>query len=245
MAFKKIAICTDTHGDERDATAVRLFKQFCGDFKPEIRLHLGDWMNCEAFRSGADEWERRKGLKDDKREAFEFLEWYKPTLLLDGNHDVRLPLYVKHSPGPLADYVQEIRDEVDELLARLKCVHLPYDKRKGVAKIGKMKAVHGFFAGNNAAKQHAMAFGNCVFGHTHRFSTVSVPGAHSGGRAVARGVGCMCKLDLDYNYKMVDTLSQSQGWAYGVMDELGRYWLANAEIVCGKVAVYDEFKILG
>jgi predicted phosphodiesterase len=246
MKYTKIAICTDSHGDKRNARAVKLFKQFVDEeFKPEIRLHLGDWMNAEAFRNGADERERRVGLKQDKREAFEFLEWYKPTHLLDGNHDYRLPTYVKHSPGPLADYVSEILDQADSILAKFKTRHLPYHKRDGVLRLGKMKALHGFFAGMNAPQQHARAFGSCVFGHTHRFSAVSVPGAHSGDRAVARGIGCLCELDMDYNALHVDTLSQAQGWAYGVMDERGRYWLANAEIVEGKVAIYDEFKILG
>jgi hypothetical protein len=50
---------------------------------------------------------------------------------------------------------------------------------------------------------------------------------------------------MEYNSRHVDTLSQAQGWLYGVMDKRGRYWLTNAEIVDGKVAVYDKLKILG
>jgi predicted phosphodiesterase len=243
MSFTKIAICTDTHGDKRNAHAVKLFRQFCGDFKPGVRLHLGDYMNAEAFRSGADEYERRTGLKDDKRAAFEFLEWYRPTHLLDGNHDDRLPLYVRHSPGPLADYVGEILGQIGELCHKFKTVHLPYTKRGGVLRLGRLKALHGFFAGKTAAKQHADAFGSCVFGHTHRFASVSIP--HNDHRSVARGIGCLCDLDLEYNARHVDTLSQAQGWAYGVMDQRGRYWLANAEVVDGKVAIFDDFRILG
>lgn len=245
MEFQKIVVCSDTHGDKRDAHAIQLFKQFCRDFKPDFRLHLGDYVNAEAFRNGANEWERRASLKTDSKEALDFLEWYKPTHLLDGNHDDRLPLYAKHSPGPLADYVGEILAKVEQVCERNKTIHLPYDKRKGVLKIGKLKALHGFFSGVNAPQQTARAFGSCIFGHTHRFSAVSVPGAHSGGRAVARGIGCLCDLDMEYNARHVDTLAQAQGWAYGVMDKQGRYWLANAEIVAGKVAVFDEFRILG
>lgn len=245
MKFRKIAICTDTHGDKRNARAVSLFKTFVDEYKPELRLHLGDWLNAEAFRNGAAEHERRVSLKSDYTEAFRFFEWYKPTHLLDGNHDDRLPLYAKHSPGPLADYVTDILAQTDTLLGKFGTVHLPYDKRKGVLKIGQLKALHGFFAGVSAPQQHARAFGSSVFGHTHRFSAVSVPGAHSGGRSVARGIGCLCDLDMEYNSRHVDTLSQAQGWAYGVMDERGRYWLNNAEIIDGKVAVSDNFKILG
>lgn len=245
MEFKKIAICTDTHGDKRNAKAMSLFSQFVGDFKPDLRLHLGDYLNAEAFRSGADEHERRVGLKHDKQEAFDFFEWYRPTHVLDGNHDYRLPAYAKHSPGPLADYVTGILEERDRIFKGLGTVHLPYHKRDGVLKVGKLKALHGFFAGVNAPMQHVRAYGNCVFGHTHRFSEASAPGAHSGGRAVARGIGCLCDLDMEYNDRHVDTLSQAQGWGYGVMDSRGRYWLSNAEIVDGKVAVFDEFRILG
>jgi predicted phosphodiesterase len=245
MNYRKLVVCGDTHGDKRDAKAVRLFKAFCEDYKPEIRIHLGDFMNAEAFRNGANEWERRVGLKDDTKAALEFLEWYKPSHLLWGNHDDRLPLYVRHSPGPLADYVAEIIGQVDRLCEKIKCEQFPYDKRKGVARIGRLKCLHGFFCGSNAAKQTALAYGSCVFGHTHRFSSVSVPGAHSGGRAVARGIGSLCSLDMEYNSRHVDTLSQANGWSYGVMDKGGRYWLANAEIVNGSVMVSDNFKILG
>lgn len=243
--MKKIVICTDTHGDKRNVKAVKLFKEFCTGFQPHIRLHLGDYLNAEAFRNGAPEHERRVSLKDDVKAATEFLEWYRPTHLLDGNHDDRLPLYARYSQGPLADYVMEVLGRISDLCGKLNTERRPYDKRRGVLQIGKLRALHGFFAGVNAPQQHARAFGSCVFGHTHRFSAVSVPGAHSGGRAVARGIGCLCDLDFDYNSRQVDSLSQCQGWAYGVMDERGRYWLNNAEIVEGKVAVFDGFKILG
>ena len=242
--FQKIVICSDTHGDMRDARAVRLFHDFCKDFKPDLRLHLGDYLNAEAFRNGATEWERKTGLKNDKNEALAFLEQYRPTHLLDGNHDDRLPLYIKHSPGPLADYVAEIWQQIDDLCTKFKTERRPYDKRHGVLQIGKLRALHGFYAGVNAPQMHARAFGSCVFGHTHRFSAVSVPGAHSGGRAVARGVGSLCKLDMEYNSRQVDTLSQANGWLYGIMNKRGRYWLHNAEIVEGSVAVTDNFKIL-
>lgn len=245
MGMKKLVIVSDSHGDKIDLKAEKLLLSFVKDFKPEIRLHLGDYLNAEAFRNGADEHERRVGLKSDAGAALRFLEAYRPTAVLDGNHDDRLPLYARHSPGPLADYVGEKIEAIDSLLSSLHAVHLPYHKSRGILKLGKMKALHGFFAGPNAGKQHALAYGSCVFGHTHRFSSVSVPGAHSGGRAVARGVGALCSLDMEYNARHVDTLSQAQGWMYGVMDERGNYWLNNAEIINGKVAVFDNFKILG
>lgn len=245
MNFQRIMIVTDSHGDQINKRADKLCREFAEHYKPQIRVHLGDWMNCEAFRNGANEWERRVGLKHDRKAAFDFLEWYRPTHLLDGNHDDRLPLYVKHSPGPLADYVSEILEQVDSLCAKFRTQHIPYHKRKGVAKIGKLKALHGFYSGTTATKRMALAYGNCVFGHNHRFTTDSVPGVHSGGRCVARGIGCLCELEMDYNARQVDTLSQAQGWSYGVLDERGRYWLANAEIIEGKVMVFDSFKILG
>jgi hypothetical protein len=141
--------------------------------------------------------------------------------------------------------VATILEEVDAFCKKNRTVHLPYDKRKGILHLGKLKALHGFYSGINAPQMTARAFGSCVFGHSHRFSTTSVPGAHSGNRAVARGIGALCHLDMEYNSRQVDTLAQAQGWAYGVMDSRGRYWLANAEVVDGKVAVFDEFRILG
>jgi len=243
--FKKFVVCADSHGNEANKRACDLLFSFCKDFKPSIRIHLGDWMDAVALRNGASEVDKRKGLRADKDAAFHFMEQYRPTHLLDGNHDIRIVDQATIHEGPIADYCREILDQSADLLREFKTIRLPYDKRRGVLKVGKMKCLHGFFCGQNAPQMHARAYGSCLYGHAHRFSVVSVPGAHSGDRAVARGIGCLCNLDMDYNRSMVDTLSQAQGFAYGVMDQRGRYWVANAEVVEGRVAVFDEFRILG
>lgn len=240
--MKRIVVCTDSHGNKIDPKAHELFRKFVSEYKPQLRLHLGDWMDAEAFRNGASEHERRVGLKEDADAALDFMSWYKPTHVLDGNHDDRLPLYAKHSPGPLADYVVEILSRASDLYAKHGTLHLPYDKRKGVLQIGGLRALHGFFSGVSAPQQTARAFGDCIFGHLHRFTTVSVP--NMGKSAVARGIGALCRLDMEYNSRQVNALAQSQGWAYGVIDYQGRYWLANAEIFAGQVAVSDNFRIL-
>jgi hypothetical protein len=231
---------TDLHGDKQDQRAVRAFKKHADLIQPDLRIFGGDIWDFRAWRKGADDREKRERVRRDFDAGMEFLRWYEPTHITLGNHDVRLWDQVQND-GPLADYAEDLIAEFTVLMKKLGTVVLPYDKRRGILRIGRMKFAHGFFNGVNAARQMAQAFGSVMFGHGHAIDVASSP---SDDRRAARMVGCLCQLDFQYNRAHVATLRQSHGWGYGVLFDNGDFHASQAELIHGKVVVAEGFKVL-
>lgn len=243
MSYQRFVIATDLHGDMQDSGAVNALMRFIRDWKPRHRICLGDVWDFRALRTKASEEEKRESLKADFDAGLAWLEQFAPNHdLLLGNHDVRLWDRAALDNGPLADYCGELVSRVDGLLARSRVAVRPYHKRLGVLRLGHLKLLHGFYAGVTAARQHALAYGSCLFGHIHAIDEASVPGME---RRVARAIGALCLLDMDYNRGSVNTLRYANGWAYGVVDDSsGDYQVFQAESVNGKYVVADGVRAI-
>lgn len=226
----RFTICGDSHGDRADAGAVAAFREFVKMWKPTIRVHLGDLIDARAFRKKATDEETRDGIGADFDAAMEFLRWYRPTHFLRGNHDERLWDCVKGDDKRLAGLVGTLTSEIEEHLSDTKCAMLPYDKRRGVLKLGHLKVIHGYSAGVTAARLTAQVYGSVVMGHIHTIDHYSIPGIE---RRIGRAIGCLCQLDQDYNRAQLQTLRQAHGWAYGILLPGGEYQLWQAEQVGG------------
>jgi hypothetical protein len=239
VGLKRWIFASDVHGDMADPGALNALFAFCRDFKPQYRICGGDVWDFRALRGKASEEEKRESLKEDFVAGCRFLEAFAPTAFLRGNHDERLWDAARRSNGPLADYAGQLADDAESRLGG-RCEVRPYHKRKGVARLGHLKFLHGFYAGVTAARQHALAYGSCMFGHVHAVDVASVPGID---RRVARSVGCLCTLDFDYDSKSPGSLRHCQGWGYGVVDEkTGNYEAFVAEGIEGKFFVAGEIR---
>lgn len=226
---------SDFHGDKHDPVARKLFFSFVEEYRPRLRFFLGDIWDFRAWRVGATEEEKRERVYRDFKSGMDFLEAYRPTGITLGNHDARLWDQVeKH--GPMSDYCADLIAQFQKLVRKLKCRVKPYDKRKGVLQVGKLKMAHGFFDGENAAKQMAEAYGSILCGHGHAIDVVSTPGPEP---HVGRMIGCLCRLDFTYNRRNVSALRQKHGWAYGPMFDNGTYHAFQAERI-GETIVYAE-----
>lgn len=65
-------------------------------------------------------------------------------------------------------------------------------------------------------------------------------------RRVARAVGCLCALEMDYNSRQPNTLRQAHGWAYGVINrKTGAYHVWQAEEIEGKWLLPTDLKAIG
>jgi hypothetical protein len=243
LAWQRFIVASDLHGDMQDSAAVNALSRFTREWKPKHRICLGDVWDFRALRTKASEEERRESLKADFDAGLAWLEDFAPTHdLLLGNHDIRLWDRAKFGNGPLADYCGELVARVDASLARCRVGTRPYHKRLGVLRLGHLKLLHGFYAGVTAARQHALAYGSCLFGHIHSIDEASVPGMD---RRTARAVGCLCRLDMDYNRASVNTLRYASGFAYGVVDDKsGDYCVWQAEGVSGKYIVASETSVI-
>ena len=148
--------------------------------------------------------------------------------------------FAHNASGLLRDYATDGIKRIERVVAQSKATMLPYDSRHGVLRLGHLKVIHGFFAGMGAARRHSIAYGNCLFGHTH--STDSAPVEHIDGPAEARGIGCCCKIDMGYNQHSVNKLRHDNAWCYGVLFPDGTYQLFQAKKINGHFYAAESVK---
>jgi hypothetical protein len=235
VGAKRFTFLSDTHGNKIDNVASHAAMKFVEEFKPHYRFAGGDYYELKAFRRGATKDEKRESMREDRRAAAGWLRWYRPTHVFEGNHDVRLRDIARAGNGPLSDYAQETFEEFESVLAELRATYFPYDKRLGRLKINGISFMHGFGnGGQNAARDHAKVYGDCMFGHGHARDEQSVP--FDGRDATGHMVPCLCDLDMDFQRSALNTLRHSHGFGFGYFNPDGTHAAYVARITNGKVA---------
>lgn len=242
MSLKRFQIGFDLHGDMQDPAANKVFFEFAKIWKPQIRVCGGDLWDMRPLRKGASEDERRESMRDDLNAGKKWFNEFKPTHFIRGNHDERLWELAESGVGVASDFAQEGVGEIEAMVKFHKCHMLPYNKRTGILRLGHLKILHGFASGIYAARQHALVYGSCLFGHVHAIDEHAIAGLE---RRVARACGCLCRLDMPYNARHMNTLKQAHGFVYGVInDKTGNYYVFQAEEIGGKWILPTGFKEL-
>lgn len=235
---------TDLHGIEQDRTAVKVFKGFVEGFdKKAIKIFTGDLWNFAALRRQAAEHEKSIRLKEDFEAGLEFLEWYRPSLFIRGNHDERLWDAVsidriKHS-GWKAELAQTYITKFEAFAKDMKIKVLPYNKAS-VFRIDGMAFAHGFGSGESLTENMAKTYGNVIFGHGHRIERTPV--MQSGRAVTGYQIGCLCRDDMDFVRSDLGALKQEQGWAYGFLAPHAEVF--QARVANGKALVAENFKVI-
>lgn len=236
---KKFQIGFDVHGDRQDPSAVRVFHEFAKTWKPEIRVAGGDIFDFRCLRKGATDQEKRERLNEDVDAGIDFLKKFKPTQYLLGNHCSRAWDAARGDDGKLADLANYLIQDIEESLGGAQV--FPYDKRSGIFHLGSLKVLHGYTTGVMAARHAAQVYGSCVMGHTHTVDSYSIPGLE---RRVGRIGGCLCLLSQDYNRAQMNTLRQSHGFGYGIVNSDGTFVYYQAEPIDGVWYLPTEFREL-
>lgn len=243
---RKFVIVPDTHGDMQDTPTVDAFFQFLDDYKPEIRIHLGDAFDFRNLRKGASDDEKAESLENDWTAGTNLLKRLfkggKENYFLQGNHDARLWDFAESASGLKRDFALYGIERINTLIKLSRATMLPYDARDGVLELGQLRVVHGYHAGVSAAAQHARIYGNVVFGHVHSIDTYQVPGLE---QREGRSIGCMCRNDMGYINRKTAKLRWSNGWAFGLLFEDGRYQLFQTKKINGKFHAAHEIKSYG
>lgn len=165
-----------SHGHLCNEGVQREVLDLCERWKPKIRVHLGDFLDLAAFRSGA------RGTNDeaadvsaDLKAGFGFLQAYRPTMLFMGNHEDRLYNF-QNSPnaikalcaGAVFKDLYKMRDSLRFRLVEKYGVR----EEESWVDIGNSRWMHGFMYSENATRDHAEAFaapyGSLAHAHTHR-----------------------------------------------------------------------------
>lgn len=216
--FDTWVFATDLHGDHQCTDTVEAFLKFCKSYQPKHRIFGGDLFDFRAMRRGASKSEQAESMECDVWAGMEFLEKFKPTVFLRGNHDERIWDMAKfHENGIVRDSAKQGIKDIEKKCRSLKCKMIPYDATLGVHTLHQVRFIHGFHAGLYATKKHAEVYapegGLVLHGHTHSIQFASI--ARKGG-ASGMGVGCLATLEMEYNRNHTGRLMHQNGWAYGV-----------------------------
>lgn len=227
--FIKILVASDLHGNLCDKGAVTALLDFQKVFKPDQSLFLGDLYDFLALMGKANSEDKCESLLADYEVGNEFLRKFHPQVLIDGNHDHRMVKLIDSHDAVKAGLAGKIMAEITNLCLDLRIHHIPYNKYKGIYKIGNLHFAHGFGGG---PLKMCTSFGNVLYGHEHNFRF------HQGNtyeRTMAQCVGCLCKTDMEYNSAQLGTFSQENGFVAGVISKAtGNFSLYTVKKLDGK-----------
>lgn len=213
----------DTHGDMIDLDAESALLEFCKDYRPDYRIHLGDALDARSLRRGVgNDAESAESLNDDIEAYASHMARFKPDVYLFGNHEHRIPALASSSGSALVrDYCSDLQDKVIRIArkAGAKTI-LPYHAEKGVYRLGPVAFVHGYAHGLNATAEQGRHYadrgGALIHGHTHTIQQVNLT-KHEGGAAFS--AGCLCrKEEMAYASMRLATSRWGSAFASGWID---------------------------
>ena len=213
MKWKRWFACGCSHGDLADPEALKAILRFRNHWNPETCIHLGDAFDTTAFRAGA------RGTKDeaapvqpDLLSGIAFLKALRPDVFLCGNHEDRLWNLMEHPNAIVSALATDIVHDIEFTCRKLKCRVVPYNY-KAFVRLGDTKFLHGYLFNEQCCRDHAEAFGSCVFAHAHR------AGQAYGRRwdnPLGTCVGTLMRISAaTYAKARRSTLAWSQGFAWG------------------------------
>jgi hypothetical protein len=220
MSKFDIVAMADNHGDLACDDTLNQILSFTKRVKPTYRVHMGDNWDFRWARRGVDKSsaEAKEGLEDDLNAGIKWIESYRPTHFLMGNHDDRIR-QILHSTDSIKDKedMQKILDLMHRTLRKVGCkVIKNYNVRTGRIKLGPITFIHGFSHGQNALLKDARTFGTpgggfCM-GHLHRLEQLNIE-AYDGGAAWLCGWAGRQEA-ADYSFRMPGSLRWQNGFMY-------------------------------
>ena len=216
-SWKRFAAVSCSHGHHIDpvarASVVKFMRSFCRG-KGAKRIHLGDFIDMEAFMSNG------KGdgepVAPDVEQGLEFLKEGAFNVILNGNHEDRLWKLTKSPNETVAELAERIKQDIEEVAQDLGAEHVPYTGVFQKYELGSGMFTHGSIYNENACRDMAEMYSEydvVHFGHTHS------PGlalARTNRRTIGMNVGTCETLRLNnYSKTRRKTLSWGQAIAYG------------------------------
>lgn len=221
VARRKILVVGCSHGEFLNNTVAEELFKFKKEFRPDITVHLGDFLDTTAWRSGArGTADETKSPAGDFRAAQSFLGRLEPNLVFIGNHDHRPYTYIDHPNALISDLAAHCVCDIRELVReRLKAELVEgYDIRRSWRRIGNTLFGHGWMFSEMAVRDHAEMMGeNICIAHVHRLEQAS-------GRSINApsgiSVGLIADIDqMSYASRRRATHRWRNGWAYGEVSD--------------------------
>jgi len=184
----------------------------------DLCLHLGDFTDTAAFRSGA------RGIDADSAEpvlpdidgGMQFLRELRPSIVLAGNHEARL-WHLRESPNAVIAYAShKAVEHIEEGCAKIGARLIPYDGINQIYRRADLTFLHGTWYSEAATRDYGEAYGGTVIhAHTHR-------PFYAPGRTFKKSQG-FCVGTLTRQRSMGYSLTRRQTMAWGQALVLGEF----------------------
>lgn len=224
-ACKKAMFVGCSHGSHINWDAAKWALDFAKDFKPHIRVHLGDAFDAEAFRAGASGTsDEAASVEDDINAGFKFLNDYRPHVLFMGNHEDRLFRMRDHYNGIIRDDCRRITSQITNWSEKTRCEIVQY---AGIVDhyswrlFGDTLAGHGIMFGDNCTRDHVELLRGMPVIHAHDHKAKMQAGRCIGA-PMGYSVGTLANIPaMGYAKTRRQTASWSGGIVFG---EYGDGW---------------------
>ena len=226
MTYKKFMVVADNHGNLICEKAKKKALAFVKTWKPDYRVHLGDFIDLSPLRRGASIEEKADGIADDVRMGMEFLREFQPHYLTIGNHDDRLALHSTHcADGMLRERCTEYWHTLEDEFKKLKIKTCPYHVSRYLRlPEGGPKFLHGFRATVSPARSTHENWGPSISGHVHKPDMYTA--RHIEGES-SYTVGCLADIDqMTYADRTPAKLAWRNGFLYGLINTKTGAWQA-------------------
>lgn len=232
MAIERFVIVSDSHGDCIHEGAKAELLDWMEGFKPKHRIHLGDWLEARCLRTNANKEDLHVSMTPDWVAAREFLEAYRPTAALTGNHDFRVWDKAESNDGRVASLCEMMSQTIEAFFKKIKCKLQPYDALEdkfNPITLGDYTLIHGYKASKYVAYQAGLIHGNCIMGHVHRLEVITTDRVDG-----ARGICCPCLMDprlAEYARRREAIYRWTVGWLWGTLNtKTGKLTVNHKEI---------------
>lgn len=211
--WKRILFVGCSHGAQLPPENEAAILRFSKAFKPHTRVHLGDFIDLGAFRSGASDNEVSEKVEPDCEAGLSFLEKIKATHIFCGNHEHRVFRELNSKNAVRSFAASKVVGAIKDTANKLGAILVPYNGIWQGIEFGDYRAMHGVMYSENATRDHAESYGNVVHAHTHR---AAVAKGRRADNPTGFCVGTLADVPcMDYANTRRSTLSWSSGFVWG------------------------------
>jgi len=198
---------------------LKFMAEFCR--KPgSKRIHLGDFVDMEAFMGGGKG--EGEPLSPDIEAGLDFLEAGKFNVVLGGNHEDRLWKLANHSNEIVAECATLLKAKIEQTCKSMKAEFVPYTGVFQEYRFGTVKACHGAVFNQTTSRDQAEIESDAeviLSGHTHR---PEIQLGRTTRRAISINVGTLEEMRMNNFAKTRrNTLGWGQGIAFGEWCDTG------------------------
>lgn len=212
--WKKWLAAGCSHGQFICPKARQAVLKFRADYRPDHVIHLGDFWDATALRSGAaGTKDESASIEDDLKSGISFLMELAPRWIFMGNHEDRIERFQDHPNAFKAFVAGRMIGDLHAAREKLRALLVPYHIEEGWRPLGNHLFGHGYMYNEMAIRDHAELVGNCVIAHLHR--TGEERGRRRGG-ATGYCLGLLGDIaQLQYAKTHKATTKWQNAFAYG------------------------------